>query len=492
MLDLFDLGIQELQNLYQKKEVSPVEVLDQHISHIEKVDPIIHAVCENNFEQARTIAKELTNNFSSYSQKPLFGTPFSIKEMIALEGFKMTAGSIHRRDHKSKKTATVVQRCIEAGAIPVATTNVPEVGFWWETYNPIYGRTNNPYDITRICGGSSGGEAALIAARGTFFGIGSDIGGSIRNPSGYCGISGHKPTNRMLPLTGHFLQDTEDFPNQKGEHYPLTVVGPIARKAADLPVLLKTMQGPDDVDPETQHAGALKPLIQDFSKMRVLVLDEPIFHLTSPTTPEVSQTVRTTAELLGQYGAKVEKVPARLFKNAVNYWFACLKKIESRPVFEQLLTSGNKINFKQQAINRMLGREQYTTPSLIFVMLERLELLREVTGGPDGRTEKIYAEGMEVRKQLLSLLKDDGVLLMPAMPSAAPLHRKPMLTPFDFIYCGIFNAFQFPATTLPIKRNQGGLPLSVQIASAPWNDHLCLSAAIAIENTFGTLPKPQL
>lgn len=484
-MDIFDLGILELQNLYRKKEVSPVEVIDQHIERIEKVNPVINAVCEKNFDQARAIAKNLTENFSAQSQKPLFGTPFSIKEMIAFEGFKMTAGNIHHRDHVSRKTGTVIQRCIEAGAVPMVTTNVPEVGFWWETHNPIYGRTNNPYDPARISGGSSGGEAALISARGTFFGIGSDIGGSIRNPSGFCGVAGHKPTNRVLPLTGHFLQDSEEFANQTGGKYPLTVVGPIARKAADLPLLMKTMQGPDGIDPETNASGFLKPLVEDISKLKVFVLDEPIFHLTNPTSAEVSAAVRTTAELFEQYGARVEKIPARMFKNAVDYWFACLKQVESRPVFEKLLTSGGRVDFKKQFLNRILGREDYTIPSLIFVMLERLALL-------EGRTEQVYAEAMEVRTQLLNLLKDDGILLMPVMPTVAPLHRKPMLSPFDFIYCGLFNAFQFPATALPVRQNSAGLPISVQIASAPWNDHLCLSAALAIEKTFGALPKPQL
>src|SRR5690606_35651543 len=157
----------------------------------------------------------------------------------------------------------------------LATTNVPELGFWYETENVIYGRTNNPHDVRRTCGGSSGGEAASVSSRGSAFAIGSDIGGSIRTPAFFCGIFGHKPSLRMLPLTGHFPFNNDEFALLQEPQYPYTTLGPLAYKAQDLHDLLILMKGPDGIDPQTRPDVKLKPLISDISKIKVYHLENP-------------------------------------------------------------------------------------------------------------------------------------------------------------------------------------------------------------------------
>ena len=191
MSDLIRCSAGELAQKIARREFSVVEVVEAYISRQEQVTAL-NALVENDYQRAREDASQKDRWLAKHRGgeiPPLFGVPFTIKEMISVAGMKQTLGSVHRRDVRQTHDATVVQRWRQAGAIPLGTTNVPELGFWFECENPVYGWTRNPYDPSRTAGGSSGGEAALLGAGASVLGLGSDVGGSIRVPSSFSASS---------------------------------------------------------------------------------------------------------------------------------------------------------------------------------------------------------------------------------------------------------------------------------------------------------------
>lgn len=479
MNELLKLGAFELAARIRTGDITPTDAVTAHIDRIRAVNPVLNAVTEERFEAALREAEVATERLVQKDRKPaLFGVPFTVKEMLALDGMLSTAGSLHRRDNRPGFDATVVARMKEAGAIPIATTNVPEVGLWFETDNPLYGRTNNPYDLARTAGGSSGGEGALIGAGASPFGLGSDIGGSIRMPAAFCGIFGHKPTNRVVPLTGHFPYTRDDMASLIGPRYPYTTIGPLSRKGRDLYPLLNLMIGPDGIDRETVKDFALKPLMKDLSKLRVFVCENPVMHACRATQEEVRLGVRNAARLFDQYGARVHEFDPRFFVRAAELWAGAVKSTKDKN-FSELLANGQPLSILKELSLWALGRGRYTVPSLLTAAVEN------VTGSDPGRLELILAELRALREKFDALLGEDGLLLLPSHPRTAPKHRSPWLSPFDFVHTGIFNVLGNPATSAPIGFDSKGLPLSVQIVAAPFQDHLTLSAAEILEESFG-------
>ena len=244
MLSLLSLSATKQAALIRSRELSSVELIEAHLSHISDVNPAINAVVEllrgRSLDQARAADDALAQGRSS---GPLHGVPFSVKDSIEVEGTRCTAGTVGRAAAPlSTADATLVARLRQAGAIPVAKTNLPDLLFAFESDNLLFGRTNNPYDLTRTPGGSSGGEAALIAARGSPMGLGSDCAGSVRLPAAFCGIAGLKPTSGRLPRTGH-------FPPSGGWIEALWQIGPMARRIEDLVLMLEVLAGADGEDP---------------------------------------------------------------------------------------------------------------------------------------------------------------------------------------------------------------------------------------------------
>ena len=195
---------------------------------------------------------------------PLLGVPCTIKEFLKTSGMPHTGGLAWMADGVADTDATVTARIKAAGAIILGVTNIPEGGLWMETYNSIYGRTRNPWDLRRTSGGSSGGEAALISTGASPFGIGSDVGGSIRIPAAFCGTVGHKPSGGLVPNTGHF---PADVPDGAGGYL---CTGPMTRTVDDAWLVLKVLAGPDGQDPACRPMALGDPAAVDISKLRVL------------------------------------------------------------------------------------------------------------------------------------------------------------------------------------------------------------------------------
>ncbi|MGZ3780211.1 MAG: amidase [Pseudobdellovibrionaceae bacterium] len=480
MNELLKLSGIELAAKIAKKEVSPREVLDAHISRIEAVNPALNAVAEKDFIRARMLADDQTEKLAKDNSAlpPYFGVPFTVKEMFAYKGMKRTGGSIHHKNDISDYDATVVARMKNAGAIPLCTTNVPELGFWFETFNPVYGRTNNPYDLTRTCGGSSGGEGALLGAGASPMGLGSDIGGSIRMPAFFCGVFGHKPSRHLLPLTGHFPFTLENIKNLHSGKYPFTSMGPMSRKAADLYPMLKILMGADGYDTETLKNPQLEERTQEWAGRKVLICPSPIFHRTRRTDDELAQIVKNCGKLFEQLGAHVEELDPRFFVRSAELWFAAVKATKNKNLYEILMGPNEHLSISKELLKVALGRGDYTLPNLIVSLAELLD------------TRKTnFAEEMKalekMRKDLDDKLGDEGILIMPPHPRVAPKHRAPLWTPFDFIYAGIFTTTGHPATVAPMGLNNDGLPLGVQVVAKHMKDHLTISCAEFLETTFG-------
>ena len=239
VVDGFSTATEMLAAL-RDNHISAVELLDLHIQRIERHDGRVNAVVIRDFERARKVALAADALRARGEDRPLLGLPVTIKDGLDVTGLATTGGLIERADAVAEADAPVVARLRAAGAVIVGKTNVPPNLADWQTGNPIFGRTNNPWDLDRTPGGSSGGSGAALAAGLTPLDLGSDKGGSIRFPAAWCGVFGHRPSFGMVPSSGHFPGSSH--PN---ETLTLNAVGPLARSADDLELALNVIAGPD-------------------------------------------------------------------------------------------------------------------------------------------------------------------------------------------------------------------------------------------------------
>ncbi len=234
----------ELSAALTAKKVSAVELTQDAIDRIERHDGKVNAICVRDFDRARSAAREADVALARGERKPLLGIPVTVKESFNIAGLPTTWGWTPQKDFKPTEDALSISRVKNAGGVILGKTNVP-VGLGdWQSYNDIYGTTNNPYDLGRTPGGSSGGSSAALAAGYGPLSLGSDIGGSLRVPAFHCGVYAHKPTYNLCPTRGHTPPPFPAVPMERD----MAVIGPMARSAADLTLLLDVMAGPDPVD----------------------------------------------------------------------------------------------------------------------------------------------------------------------------------------------------------------------------------------------------
>lgn len=489
MNELLRCSATEVARKIADREVTIETVVETVIREQERLNPHLNALVENCWDEAREDArqKDLELKKGLKNLPPFFGVPITIKEMIAVAGCRQTLGSIHRRDWIQSQDATVVARMRKAGAIVIGTSNVPELGFWFECENPVYGWTRNPYDLERTSGGSSGGEGALVGSGSSILGIGSDVGGSIRMPAAFCGIFGHKPSNRIVPISGHYPVDMATAGDYKDPKYPLTTMGPMAKSAKDLRPVMEILIGPDGIDPQVKSGFRMKPPITDWSGKTVWVLADPYVFASSRCTNEVSESTEIAGQYFESLGAKVKTMRSDYLKDAVLHWSAALSEVIGR-TFEDVLFSTAPPSLLSETL-RTLARQKinYTLPALITVMIERM--MEKSNAQFSQSTSKRQKAFHEMRAKINELLQD-GLLLCPTHPRPAPLHHGTYTRPFDFALTGVFNALGLPATAIPVGEHQG-LPLSVQAISAWGNDHSTISAAETLESAFGGWKPPE-
>ncbi len=459
----------------RRRELSPVELVEAHIARLQAINPLLNALIAQRFDAARREARAaeelLMRERDPHALPPLFGLPCTIKEFFAVEGMPNTGGLLARRDVRAQNDATVTSRLRQAGAIVLGVSNVPEGGMWMETSNKIWGRTNNPWDLSRTAGGSSGGEAALLAASGATFGVGSDIAGSIRIPAAFCGIVGHKPTGRMVPNTGQWGWD------RNLERSTFLTPGPMGRCVRDLRAILEVIAGPDGIDPHTRHIRLQRADSDDLRGVTVYALESNGVHYVAPV---LRQQIRLAAAALGRRGAEVRQLPPHRLGQSFAIWARAMEEAGvGGPSFAEILGDGERIELGWEAARMLLGRARVTFPALALAVLQR------VSAGLPPR----FAARIPTRHALLEEVEDAlgerGILLYPPFSQPAPRHGIALLRPLDFVYTGIFSILELPVTQVPTGFDARGLPVGVQVASRRGGDGLTLAVAEALEQEFG-------
>lgn len=470
---LLQLSATRLAALIRGREVSALEVVEAHAARIRRVNPLLNAVVRDRFERARAearIADEVVRTRDPALLPPFLGVPCTIKECFALTGMPQTSGLVARRGVIAAQDATAVARIRQAGSIPLGVTNVSELCMWMETNNRVYGRTNNPYDPRRIVGGSSGGEGAIIAAGGSPFGIGSDIGGSIRLPAFFNGVFGHKPTGGLVPGSGQ-------YPIAENAALRYLTTGPLARRAEDLMPLLRTIAGPDGIDAGARAQPLGDPGQVAIEQLRVLDVED---NGCMPVCDELRAAQRQAAEALARRGAHVERTRIDGLEQSLEIWGSLLEEAGGTP-FSVLLGNGRRANALSELLRWVVGRSPHTLPALILALLERLH------GLAPARVARFAAEGRALRERLVARLGETGVMLLPSYPRPAPRHGRPIFRPltFGFVYTAIVNVLELPATQVPLGLGREGLPLGVQVVGGPGADAVTIAVALELERTFG-------
>eukprot|EP01080_Neovahlkampfia_damariscottae_P003408 gene3408-5953_t len=460
----------QMVNLLKLKRVTSLKLIEEHISHIKQVNPKLNAMVNERFEDAIKEAKkvdEIISNTSNldelYKKHPYFGVPCSIKENIQVKDMKNSSGLVSRINEISKEDADVVKLMKQAGFIILGNTNVSEICMWIEANNEVYGRTNNPYDLERTAGGSSGGEGCTVGSGCTPIGIGSDIGGSIRIPAYFNGVFGHKATGLAISNKGQ-------FPGTYGEADKYLCTGPICKKSEDLWPLLKILS-------EGRIRG--DPSNVDLKKIKVISIEEIDIFLMHFTRDVVNIQKKVVTELTN-LGCEIRRDVKKIehMEEAVDIW-AALLEIDSRGGPGHWENLGKPNVFVE--LYKLLNQQQsdFTLPCIILCYIEYIQKLM-----PE-RLEKYYKLGEEMREKLINMLGNDTVLVFPSYMTPVPKHNQPKIYPISWVLQGIFNMMTTPVTQVPLGLNENGLPLGIQIVSAPGNDVLTVAVAIALEKKFG-------
>lgn len=446
--------------------VSSRALVDLHISRVEEVNPRINAVVATRFQEARAEADAWDARVRRGVDEllpPFAGVPCTIKECFGVEGMPQTAGLVARKGTIAREDATAVARLRAAGAIVLGVTNTSELCMWVESDNRVYGRTRNPHDLGRTAGGSSGGEGAIIAAGGSPFGLGSDIGGSIRMPAFFNGIWGHKPSSGLVPGTGQ-------YPLAHGPALRYLTTGPLARHAEDLMPLLRVLAGPDGQDSACEPLALGDPRAVDIAKLRVLdVRGDGIL----PLDRDLLRAQAKVADALRAMGARVEEASLRGLRQSLAIWSAMMADAGG-PSFRALLENGGSLSVRRELVLSALGRSSFTFPALALVLVEAVPRYMKA------RTRSLVRAGHALRAELEERLGDDGVMLYPSHRRPAPRHGTPLAFPVEWAYTAILNVLEVPATQVPLGRTRSGVPLGVQVVSARGGDDRTIAVGMAL------------
>ncbi len=465
---LIDLSVTDLLGRLRARTLTCRELLEEHIARAEEVNPKLNALVAERYDEARKeadAADALYGAADHTTLPPLLGIPCSIKEFVALKGMPNTGGVLHRKGIIASHDSTVSARIRGAGAIPFGVSNVPEGGLWMETHNLIWGRTNNPWDLSRTSGGSSGGEGALVGSGASPFGIGSDIGGSIRIPAAFCGTVGHKPSAGLVPNTGH-------FPSAKDPHGYM-VIGPLCRRVGDVMPILRVIAGPDGHDPVCQEMPLRDPKMVPISSLRVFC-----WHGGSPIRPVMREAIDLSAHALRQKGAKEGVLAGRDLDSGFMLWASALQAANPDG-YESVVAGEEGIHILRELLLYPFGRSNYVLPTLVTMLSE--SIMRKLPLGFDSMLARLD----RLREQLDAQLGDCGVILHPPYSRPAPRHKLALLTPFDAACTALYNVLGYAVTVVPIGFDEEGIPVAVQVISRRGNDHLTIAAAQVLEDTFG-------
>ena len=458
MNEIHYADLTEISRNILSKNISPVEVVKAHLDRIDKINPKLNAIvtiADDAMQKAQDAERAIMNG---EWRGPLHGIPFTIKDCIDVEGMLTTRGSRIFSSHIPNKNATTVQRLLDAGGIIIGHTNMPEFALWWETGNDIFGFTENPWLIGRTAGGSSGGEAAAISSGMSPLGVGSDVGGSIRQPASFCGIVGLKATHGRIPLTGHFPETLLRFMH----------VGPMARTVLDTAIAFKILAGPDSIDHYSVPVPIpdLSNLSNPLPKLRVGWCAEGPF---APVSNDIQSTVIKAAKTLASLGCEVEEV-------SLNEWD------ERQP--------------QEISVSFFTGEGAYYIDPIIKNKTHMLApSLRKRISQSRPTLDEIYKSVQDtewIRQKVMDLFRNYDILLLPTSPTTPFTHDSSTIeingekvpgrnslritVPFDLTGS--------PAISIPFAYNAEGLPIGIQLIGRHFDEETILHTASALENVY--------
>lgn len=444
-----------MAEMIRTRKVSSVELVKAHLEHIRQINPSVNAVVDLLADSALHTAEEADRKLARGEVcGPLHGVPFSIKDSIDVAGTRCTAGTLGRKNAPpAERDATLVARLRAAGGIPIAKTNLPDLLFSFETDNLIFGRTNNPYDLSRTPGGSSGGESALIASCGSPLGVGSDALGSVRVPAAFCGITSIKPSSGRLPRTGH-------VPPAGGWIEALWQIGPMARRTEDLMLAMRLLSGEDSEDFTAPPAELLEP--RELRGMRVAFFTYNGF---ADCVPEVEDAVRRCAEFLAAIGIELDQRMPPGMEHAYELELALLGADGAEGIDEYLRDAGST---KVHVLHRAFVDHMRPYRASAYLFAQR------------------WAQWDEYRANLARFFAEYDAILCPVYTQAALPHRGSLDEQNfqGFSYTMAWNLAGAPAATVRCAGYEG-LPINVQIVTKPWRDLLALELCRLIEAEFG-------
>ena len=475
----------ELVGLLAARKISAVELFELTVARIEALDGPINAVVVRDFARAADAAKAADAALAKGERRPLLGLPITVKEAYNIAGLPTTWGFTTAKDFRPAEDALAITRLKHAGAVIVGKTNVPVFLSDWQSYNEVYGTTNNPWDITRTPGGSSGGSAAALAAGYVSLELGSDIGGSLRTPAHYCGVFAHKPSLGLVPSRGHTPPNVPALPFESD----LAVIGPMARSAADLTLALDLIAGPDPESNAIAYRLSLPPpRQQELAAFRVLIID------THPSIP-IASNVRSALERLAAGLAKRNVATARASPLLPDF-------AEAAKVYMRLLSS---------RFGAFLPLEQYLRVAdgakALAASNDSLAAWR-TRGTVISHRDWVLADAARagLRRQWRELFREWDVVVCPIMPTVAFPHDhtpeqkdrrvdidgKPYPYLDQLVWPGVATLPGLPATAVPIGRSEAGLPIGMQVIGPYLEDRTPLLFAELIEREFGSFVPPAL
>lgn len=476
-MDIAFWSATKLIRALRAKKIGALELLDHYLARIDRYDNDLNALPVLDSAAARKRAKAFDRKGAKGG--PLAGLPMTVKESFDVAGLPTTWGLAEYCNTPVKANADAVARFLGAGANVFGKSNVPTLLADWETVNPVYGKTVNPWNHARTPGGSSGGAAAALAAGLTGLEAGSDIGGSIRNPAHYCGVYGHKPTWGVCSTAGHALP---------GVAHPadIAAIGPLARSAADLEFAFSIMAGPDAIDGRGWALTLPIPARKTLRGWRVAVLAS---HPTAETDASVQQSIHRLAQFLAKKGAKVSERARPAFDLG-----------EAHRLFIQLLRGATSARQTPELVAQMLAEAQRldADDSGYYAQMVRANT----------QTHRQWLMASNRRHQLrhawAAFFGDWDVLLCPNAASAAFPHSmpgerwermisvngKPQPATTQMWWAGIAGMCGLPGTAAPIGLSSEGLPLSVQIIGPQYGDYATIRFAQLIEREYYAFAPP--
>jgi Asp-tRNA(Asn)/Glu-tRNA(Gln) amidotransferase A subunit family amidase len=470
MSELTFLSAVSMAQRIRQRKISPVELAEAHLAKIERLNPKLNAFVHVDSERVRSEARNAEAAvMHDEALGPLHGVSISIKSSLDVAGLRCEAGTRLRAGHLATEDAPLVARLRQAGAVVLGVTNTPELLMAWETDNLLYGRTNSPWDLERTAGGSSGGEAAAIAAGMSAGGVGSDGGGSIRVPAHFSGICGLKPTPGRVPATGH-------FPASGGPFALIGVVGPMARTVGDLRALFEVMQGANEGDACAAPVSLRWPSDDETKQLRVGYFEDDG---RTPITAETRAAVQTAAKALQDAGLQVEPFRPEGLEEARVLWkkfFVGAGGMLIRPMFCGRV--GDLSPILKQFLEWSAAEPPLTGEGLLDAWIGRDAL----------------------RARFLEQMRKYPILLCPAAAIPAFRHGERSWTiegkTVEYLdawsYTEWFNLLGNPAAVVPVSSSSKGLPIGVQIVGRPWEEEQVLTVAATLEQECGAWKIPPI